>query len=175
VHCCNRGLIQLKSHIQNCYGVSDSQVTANMDTPGNSNGRFDVQIMRRSDRLFKLNDKTVLDQPHGATETEADSVLWARYTQLKAALQDDGAQADYLSSSGQAGQAATSPNSRGGRPAGGAKRGRNSASKAKAAAKAAKASKKKKKKPKRRKRLSDVSDDSGSEDAGQSDDSDYEG
>jgi cohesin loading factor subunit SCC2 len=168
-------LIQLKSHIQNCYGVSDSQVTANMDTPGNSNGRFDVQIMRRSDRLFKLNDKTVLDQPHGATETEADSVLWARYTQLKAALQDDGAQADYLSSSGQAGQAATSPNSRGGRPAGGAKRGRNSASKAKAAAKAAKASKKKKKKPKRRKRLSDVSDDSGSEDAGQSDDSDYEG
>lgn len=154
-------LIQLKCYIQNCYGISNIQLTMHMEPQGSGSGRLDAQIVRRTESLFKLSDDIDLSQPPGAIED--DGVLWSRYSQLKAALQNDGTQAELVSASGQA----SSPNgTRGGRAAG-PKRGRGAATKDKAP-KGAKATKKK---PKRRKRLSDV-DDSESDDA--SDDSDFE-
>lgn len=154
-------LIQLKTYLQNCYGITNGQLSLHMDALGS--GRLDAQIIRRTESLFKLSDDIGLKQPIGATED--DSVLWSRYSQLKAALKDDSAQADLISSSA----LSSSPNgSRGGR-ATTSKRARGAATKGKSP-KGAKAAKKKKKK--RRKRLSDV-DDSESDDT--SDDSDYEG
>lgn len=154
-------LIQLKSYIQNCYGISNGQISAYNDALGG--GRLDAQIMRRTEGLFKLNEAIELKQPISATED--DSVLWSRYSQLKSALQDDSVQADMISGSGQAG----SPSGNRGGRATGSKRGRGSATKGKGN-KGAKVAKKKKKK--RRKRLSDL-DDSDSDDP--SDDSDFEG
>ena len=155
-------LIQLKSYIQNCYGISNHQITLYMDAP--TGGRLDAQIIRRTEGLFKLSGDIELKQPVGAAED--DSVLWSRYSQLKAALQDDGAQAELILTSGQAG----SPNGSHGGRASALKRGRGAATKGKSP-KGAKAAKKKKKK-KRRKRLSDLSE---SESDDPSDDSDFEG
>ena len=155
-------LIQLKSYIQNCYGISNHQITLYMDAP--TGGRLDAQIVRRTEGLFKLSGDIELKQPVGAAED--DSVLWSRYSQLKAALQDDGAQAELILTSGQAG----SPNGSHGGRASALKRGRGAATKGKSP-KGAKAAKKKKKK-KRRKRLSDLSE---SESDDPSDDSDFEG
>lgn len=156
-------LIQLKTYLQNCYGITNGQLALHMD--GLGSGRIDAQIIRRTEGLFKLSDDIELKQPIGATATEDDSVLWSRYSQLQTALKDDGAQADSISSSA----LSSSPTgSRGGR-ATASKRARGAATKGKSP-KGAKGAKKKKKK--RRKRLSDV-DDSESDDT--SDDSDYEG
>ena len=133
-----------------------------MDAPGS--GRLDAQINRRTEGLFKLSDDIGLKQPIDATED--DSVLWSCYSHLKAALKDEGAQADLISSLPYRAlqQAAVAvahllrSDSRGAAAKGKSPKGGKAA--------------KKKKKKKRRKRLSDV-DDSESDDT--SDDSDYEG
>jgi len=72
-------LVQLKRYLQTCYGISDSHVAGHSD--GSSK---DVVANRRTDGRFALKG---LELRHEGQDD--DSVLWARYAALQAALKED--------------------------------------------------------------------------------------